>query len=64
MFLIALVTDRAFVLHQPPDVRARWETVYEPRHVAWQAERHLDYHVERKRGDFFLLDLWCGARPF
>ena len=59
IFLLALVSDRAFLLHQPPDVRARWETIYKPRHVAWQAERYLDYDAERNRSDFFLLDLWC-----
>ena len=63
IFLIALVTDRAFLLHQPPDVRARWETIYEPHHVAWQAEQHLDYEAERQRDDSFLLDLWCGTAP-
>ena len=60
VFLLALVTDRAFLLHQPRDVRALWETIYEPRHVAWQAEKYLDYDAERNRSDFFLLDLWCG----
>ena len=64
VFLLALVTDRAFLLHQPRDVRARWETIYEPRrHVAWQAERYLDYDVERNRSDFCLLDLWCDSVP-
>ena len=61
VFLIALVTDRAFLLHQPSDTRARWETIYEPRHVSWQAERFLDYDAERNRSDLFLLDLWCDS---
>ena len=63
IFLVALVTDRAFLLHQPSDTRARWETIYEPRHIDWRSDLHLDYDAERERKDFFLLDMWCRLRP-
>jgi hypothetical protein len=63
IFLVALVTDRAFLLHQPSDTHARWETIYEPRHVEWRSNKHLDYNAERERSDFFLLDIWCRPCP-
>ena len=60
VFLVALVTDRAFLLHQPADVHARWEDIYEQKHIAWLAEPHLDYDKEQTRDDFVRLDSWCA----
>ena len=59
VFLVALVTDRAFLLHQPDGLCARWEDMFEEKHVAWRAERHLNFCEEQTRDDLVYLDLWC-----
>ena len=61
VFLVALATDRAFLLHQPNDTRSRWEDIYEEKHISWRAEKPLDYAAEKTRDDFYHLDLWCAA---
>ncbi len=43
-------------------MHARWEDIYEHKHIAWLAEQHLDYEAEQKRDDFTRLDLWCEAQ--
>ena len=59
IFLLALLTDRAFLIHEHPSVHARWETIYGHPHVDWRAERALDYEAAANSSDFYLLDLWC-----
>ena len=61
VFLVALATDRAFLLHQPNDTHTRWEDIYDEKHISWRAEHLLNYEVEKKRDDFHHLDLWCAA---
>lgn len=58
IFLLALLTDRAFLIHQHPGVHARWETIYGHPHVDWRAERALDYEAAANSSDLQLLDLW------
>ena len=64
VFLVALVTDRAFLLHQPDDEHSRWEDIYAESHIAWRTEQHLNYSAEQTRDDFVHLDLWCAACTF
>ena len=61
VFLVALATDRAFLLHQPDDIHSRWQDIYEEAHISWRAEKYLDLDAERTRDDFIHLDLWCAA---
>ena len=61
VFLVALVTDRAFLLHQPDKVHARWEDIYEDKHISWRAEQHLNFSLDQTRDDYVHLDLWCAA---
>ena len=61
VFLVALVTDRAFVLHQPDGVRAQWEDIYAEKHISWSAKQHLNFSAEQQRDNFGTLDLWCAA---
>ncbi len=60
VFLVALVTDRAFLLHQPNGTHTRWEDIYEEKHISWRADKHMDYEAEKTHDDFHHFDFWCA----
>ena len=61
VFLVALATDRAFLLHQPDNVRSRWVDMYYERHISWLSDPHMDVDAEKSRDNFVHLDLWLSS---